>query len=157
MTTKPSIPSARISHMKSKRRWPGVPNRYRIRSSSTVMRPKSIATVVCSLTFSASEEILRSLETTSISLIEPTNWVLPELNGPVTTIFTVCVAIVPHSRLVACHIAMIRGLIGADALQVVDQAAHQRAFLIFFFGRERLALLVHLHQLDQAGFAQAAD
>src|SRR5690554_6351604 len=91
ITTKPSIPSARISHMKSKRRWPGVPNRYSTRSSSTVMRPKSIATVVCSLTPNSSEpaEIVSSVETTSISLIDRINSVLPALNGPVTTIFTV--------------------------------------------------------------------
>ena len=73
MTTKPSMPSDRISHMKSKRFCPGVPNRYSTRSSSTVMRPKSMATVVVSLTRSASEEILRSVETTSISLTERMN------------------------------------------------------------------------------------
>ena len=32
--------------MKSKRSWPGVPNRYSTSSRSMVMRPKSIATVV---------------------------------------------------------------------------------------------------------------
>src|SRR5574341_866140 len=82
-TTKPSIPSDRISHMKSKRRWPGVPNRYSTRSSPTVIRPKSMATVVCSLTFSASDEIDRSVDTTSISEIAPTNAVLPELKARV--------------------------------------------------------------------------
>src|SRR5512140_2416977 len=56
------------------------------------MRPKSIATVVDSLTvFSRVEEIFRSVETTSISLTERMNSVLPELKGPVTTILTVCI------------------------------------------------------------------
>jgi hypothetical protein len=55
-----------------------------------VIRPKSMATVVVSFTFSTSKEIFRSVETTSISLIERMNAVLPELNGPVTTILTVC-------------------------------------------------------------------
>ena len=54
-----------------------------------VMRPKSIATVVAVLTRSASVVILLSVETTSISLIARMNWVLPALNGPVTTILTV--------------------------------------------------------------------
>ncbi len=81
--------------MKSKRFWPGVPNRYSTRSSSTVMRPKSIATVVVSLIRSASAEILRSVETTSISLTERMNSVLPAVEGPVTTIFTVCIDCYP--------------------------------------------------------------
>src|SRR6185369_15130917 len=57
------------------------------------MRPKSIATVVDSLTErSAALEILRSVETTSISLTDWMNSVLPALKGPVTTIFTVCIS-----------------------------------------------------------------
>ena len=83
--------------MKSKRRWPGVPNRYSTRSSSTVMRPKSIATVVASFSCDSavSGEMPRSVETTSISLIDRMNSVLPELNGPVITIFTVCISALP--------------------------------------------------------------
>src|SRR5919206_276810 len=45
-TTAPTAPRASSSHMNQKRAWPGVPNRYRISCSSTVMRPKSMATVV---------------------------------------------------------------------------------------------------------------
>src|SRR5829696_6816472 len=44
--TAPTAPLASSSHMNQKRDWPGVPNRYRISCSSTVMRPKSMATVV---------------------------------------------------------------------------------------------------------------
>ena len=47
---KPIIPSDRISHITSKRRCPGVPNRNRARSLANVSRPKSIATVVFRLT-----------------------------------------------------------------------------------------------------------
>jgi hypothetical protein len=55
------------------------------------MRPKSMATVVASLTaFSEDVEIFRSVETTSISLTDLMNSVLPALKGPVTTILTVC-------------------------------------------------------------------
>src|SRR3972149_10636304 len=89
MPTKPSMPSERISHMKSKRFWPGVPNKYSTSSSSTLMRPKSMATVVVSFIFSAWSVILRSVETTSISLTEWIKAVFPELKGPVTTILTV--------------------------------------------------------------------
>ena len=60
------------------------------------MRPKSIATVVWSLTRSESELIFRSVETTSISLTDRMNSVLPELKGPVTTILTVCIAQFPY-------------------------------------------------------------
>src|SRR3989304_4641631 len=84
------------------------------------MRPKSMATVVVSLIRSASLEILRSVETTSISLIAWMNAVLPALNGPVTTIFTVCI---DHPRL---H--------RADAL---DQAIDQRR-LLFLVNRWQL-------------------
>src|SRR4030065_1697839 len=89
MTTKPSLPSERISHMKAKRFWPGVPNKYSTSSSSTLMRPKSMATVVVYFIFSAWSVILRSVETTSISLIAWIKAVFPELKGPVTTILTV--------------------------------------------------------------------
>jgi len=51
-----------------------------------------VTTVVASLTRrSASVVISRSVETTSISLMERMNSVLPELKGPVMTIFTVCI------------------------------------------------------------------
>ena len=80
--------------MKSKRFCPGVPKRYKTRSSSTVIRPKSMAMVVVALTVrSAALLIFRSVDTTSISLMDWMNWVFPALNGPVTTIFTVCMGI----------------------------------------------------------------
>jgi hypothetical protein len=51
-----------------------------------------MATVVDSLTErSAALEIRRSVETTSISLTDWMNSVLPALKGPVTTILTVCI------------------------------------------------------------------
>src|SRR4029453_4784620 len=52
-TTAPTAPPASSSHMNQKRDWPGVPNRSRISCSSTVMRPKSIATVVVVLSGTA--------------------------------------------------------------------------------------------------------
>src|SRR5512137_2042707 len=55
------------------------------------MRPKSIATVVSSLMRSVSLLILRSVDTTSISLMVRMNSVLPALKGPVMTILTVCI------------------------------------------------------------------
>src|SRR3954452_5191985 len=83
------------SHMNQKRVWPGVPNRYRIRSSAMVMRPKSIATVVVSLpgTLDASsmpwpaEVITASVVSGSISETAPTSVVLPTPKPPATTIF----------------------------------------------------------------------
>src|SRR5574341_322180 len=57
------------------------------------MRPKSIATVVASFSWASGDAslIFLSVETTSISLTDCINWVLPELNGPVITILTVCI------------------------------------------------------------------
>src|SRR5687767_2882963 len=126
MTIKPSMPSERISHMKSKRFWPGVPNRYRTKSSSTVIRPKSIATVVACLTArSLSDEIFLSVETTSISLTERINSVLPALNGPVTTILTVCISSHPQNNL--------------DGTNSRDQTVDQRFLLFTHFRRHRRA------------------
>src|SRR5580693_2695987 len=89
-TTAPSAPSASSSHMNQKRCWPGVPNRYTTRSSRTVIRPKSIATVVvvfCSTPSSASTRTLGSLSTSSvrsglISLTAVTSVVLPAPKPP---------------------------------------------------------------------------
>src|SRR3990172_8179927 len=142
MTMKPSMPSERISHMKSNRFWPGVPNRYSTRSSSTVMRPKSMATVVVSLTRSASVEILRSVETTSISLTDWMKAVLPALNGPVTTILTVCM-IAPR----------------LDRPDAADQPLDERG-LLGFVDRGQLAGLrrqrhpFRAHDLNQPGLQQ---
>src|SRR3989304_9832209 len=120
ITMKPRLPSDRISHMKSKRFWPGVPNRYSTRSSSTVIRPKSIATVVVSLTRSASDEILRSVDTTSISLMVRMNSVLPAEKGPVTTIFTVSII---ARRSLTCEISNAAEL---NLLDAVDQPIDDR-------------------------------
>src|SRR5450759_154912 len=83
-TTYPSIPSPRISHIKSKRSCPGVPYRWSASPSRRVIRPKSIATVV--LPFLPEARVAFSVATTSISLIALMKVVLPELKGPVTTI-----------------------------------------------------------------------
>src|SRR5215469_7676774 len=90
MTTAPSAPSASSSHMNQNRCCPGVPNRYTTRSSRTVIRPKSIATVVvdfCSTPSSASTRTLGSLSVSSvrsglISLTEVTSVVLPAPKPP---------------------------------------------------------------------------
>src|SRR5215212_10408283 len=88
--TSPNIPSERISHMKSKRFCPGVPNKCSTRSSAIAIRPKSIATVVSFLISLVSSVARRSVETTSISLIALMNSVLPAFTAPLMTIFTVC-------------------------------------------------------------------
>ena len=81
--------------MNQNRRWPGVPNRYSTRSSSRVMRPKSIATVVVRLSGVASrpsspaEALVTSASVRSgmISETAPTNVVLPAPKPPEMTIF----------------------------------------------------------------------
>src|SRR5689334_9153528 len=81
--------------MNQNRVCPGVPNRYRIRSSPMVIRPKSIATVVVPLpgTFDESstptpaEVITASVVSGSISETAPTSVVLPTPKPPATTIF----------------------------------------------------------------------
>src|SRR5215217_3762813 len=94
-TTAPIAPRTRSSHMNQNRCWPGVPNRYRIRSSSSDIRPKSMATVVVTLSGVAarsSTPTLASVITASvvsgvISETEPTSVVLPTPNPPAMTIF----------------------------------------------------------------------
>src|ERR1700691_548156 len=89
-------PWIRSSHMNQKRCWPGVPNMYSTRSLSSVIRPKSIATVVVDLSGTcdrSSTSVLATVITASvvsgvISETEPTNVVLPTPNPPATTIFT---------------------------------------------------------------------
>src|SRR6478609_6998176 len=95
-TTAPMAPRTSSSHMNQKRSWPGVPNRYRIRSSPSVMRPKSMATVVVvlvdtldvsstpSLTLVRAASVVRG----SISEMEPMKVVFPTAKPPATTIFT---------------------------------------------------------------------
>ena len=80
--------------------WPGVPNMYSTRSLSSVIRPKSIATVVVDLSGTcdrSSTSVLATVMTASvvsgvISDTEPTNVVLPTPNPPATTIFTDVIA-----------------------------------------------------------------
>src|ERR671921_443018 len=94
-TTAPMAPRTRSSHMNQNRSCPGVPNRYRIRSWSRVMRPKSMATVVVVLSpvwvrSSIPAEALvmtASVRSGLISETAPTNVVLPTPKPPATTIF----------------------------------------------------------------------
>src|SRR5690349_20019063 len=86
--------------MNQKRVCPGVPKRYRIRSSAMVMRPKSMATVVVSLpgTLDGSsmpwpaEVMTASVVSGLISETAPTSVVLPTPKPPATTIFAEVVA-----------------------------------------------------------------
>src|SRR5690242_20267739 len=93
-------PRTRSSHMNQKRSWPGVPNRYRIRSWSRVIRPKSMATVVVVLSpvwvrssMPAEADVMTdSVRSGLISETAPTNVVLPTPKPPATTIFAEVVA-----------------------------------------------------------------
>src|SRR3954469_19816871 len=95
MTTAPIAPRTSSSHMNQNRVWPGVPNRYRIRSRSILIRPKSIATVVvifpgtCRLssTPTPAEVMIASVVSGVISETEPTSVVLPTPKPPAITIF----------------------------------------------------------------------
>src|SRR4051812_31388682 len=88
-------PRTSSSHMNQKRVWPGVPNRYRIRSRSMLIRPKSMATVVvvlpgtCRLssTPTPAEVMIASVVSGVISETEPTSVVLPTPKPPAMTIF----------------------------------------------------------------------
>jgi hypothetical protein len=60
-----------------------------------------MATVVVSFIRSASVEIFLSVATTSISLTVWMKAVFPELNGPVITIFTVCMLLYPDVWILA--------------------------------------------------------
>src|SRR3954453_21718467 len=94
-TTAPIAPRTSSSHMNQKRVWPGVPNRYRMRSRSMVMRPKSIATVVVTLpgtcrvssTPSPADVMIASVVSGGISETAPTSVVLPTPKPPAITIF----------------------------------------------------------------------
>src|SRR3954471_22941367 len=99
-TTAPMAPRTRSSHMNQKRSWPGVPKRYRIRSWSSVMRPKSMATVVVVLSPvwvrssmpALADVITASVRSGLISETAPTNVGLPTPKPPATTIFAEVVA-----------------------------------------------------------------
>ena len=81
--------------MNQNRVWPGVPNRYRIRSRSIEIRPKSMATVVVVLpgtcrvssTPTPAEVMIASVVSGVISETEPTSVVLPTPKPPAMTIF----------------------------------------------------------------------
>src|SRR5262245_44740184 len=89
-------PRHRSSHMNQKRSWPGVPNRYRIRSVSRVMRPKSMATVVVVLpwiwvvssTPRLAVVMAASVVRGMISQTAPTKVVLPTPKPPAMTTLT---------------------------------------------------------------------
>src|SRR5918995_5022624 len=95
-TTAPRAPRQMSSHMKPKRSWPGVPNRYMTSVSSTVMRPKSMATVVVVLPWMWRRSsipldalvIAASVRSGSISEIAPTKVVLPTPKPPAMTNLT---------------------------------------------------------------------
>jgi hypothetical protein len=82
--------------MKPNRSWPGVPNRYMTSVSSTVMRPKSMATVVVVLPWIwlvssmpvEAEVMAASVRRGSISEMAPTNVVLPTPKPPAMTNLT---------------------------------------------------------------------
>src|SRR5437773_1919989 len=82
--------------MKANRSWPGVPNRYITSASSTVIRPKSMATVVvvfaptreASSTSLDSFVIAASVVSGGISDTAATNVVFPTPNPPATTSLT---------------------------------------------------------------------
>src|SRR3546814_1354305 len=84
------------SHRNPKRSWPGGPNRYITSISSTVRRPKSMATVVVVLaseprrwsTRAPTLVIAASVRSGGISDRAPTKVVLPAPKPPATTNFT---------------------------------------------------------------------
>src|SRR2546429_2066383 len=96
MTRAPSAPCDRSCHMKPNRSWPGVPNRYSLRSSSMVMQPKSNATVVDVFAgtspvrsiCAANEVIGASVVSGGISEITDSAVGLPTPKPPAMTIFT---------------------------------------------------------------------
>src|SRR5438552_18775765 len=95
ITTAPIAPRTSSSHMNQNRVCPGVPKRYRIRSRSIEMRPKSIATVVVTLpgtcrvssTPTPADVMMASVVSGVISETEPTSVVLPTPKPPAITIF----------------------------------------------------------------------
>src|SRR4051812_16490598 len=103
MTTAPRAPRISSSHMNQKRVCPGVPNRYRIRSSAIVMRPKSMATVVVvlpgTLVLSSTPDpaavMIASVVSGVISEMAPTSVVLPTPKPPATMIFTAVIRLDP--------------------------------------------------------------
>src|SRR6478672_5297361 len=109
----PMAPRIRSSHMNQNLRWPGVPNRYSTKSSSRVMRPKSMATVVVVFNGVAarpstpSDALVTNASVRSgmISEIAPTKVVLPAPNPPETTIFVEAGARLAEESVEACRLS----------------------------------------------------
>ena len=95
-TIAPIAPRDSSFHMKWKRSWPGVPNRYRTISDVSDTRPKSMATVVVCFVDNCERSscpddavvIVASDRSGSISEIVLTNVDLPTPKPPATTILT---------------------------------------------------------------------
>src|SRR6202020_1034389 len=93
-------PWIRSSHMNQNRCCPGVPNMYSTRSFSSVIRPKSMGTVVvfwsgtCERSSTSVDATVMTASVVSgvISDTEPTKVVLPTPKPPATTIFTDVIA-----------------------------------------------------------------
>src|SRR5690242_5059458 len=135
-------PRTRSSHMNQNRSCPGVPNRYRMRSWSRVMRPKSMATVVVVLSpvwvrssMPADADVMTaSVRSGLISETAPTNVVLPTPKPPATTIFAEVVERLgetgPPLELAKstehpfeqCHVWLAAGVLVAAGLMDGDQA-----------------------------------
>src|SRR5581483_5187311 len=89
-------PRHRSPHMNWKRCCPGAPNRYSTRSSPSVMRPKSSATVVVLFAVPSRVRSISAVTSVSaasvvrgvISEMEPTKVVFPTPKPPATTILT---------------------------------------------------------------------
>src|SRR5688572_10261568 len=115
-TTAPRAPRQMSSHMKPNRSWPGVPKRYITSVSSTVMRPKSMATVVVvfcptwvvSSTFEDTEVMAASVRNGSISEMAPTKVVLPTPKPPATTNFTGTIRAVVRSWVACTMVLLVR-------------------------------------------------
>src|SRR5262245_15193211 len=117
-TTAPSAPRQMSSHMNPNRSWPGVPNRYMTSVSSTVMRPKSMATVVVVLPWMWRVSsmpvdtlvIAASGRSGSISERAPTKVGLPTPNPPAMTNLTDVMRVAALSR-VDCTTRNLVGLV----------------------------------------------
>src|SRR5437763_10110770 len=125
-TIPPTAPRTSSSHRNRNRSWPGVPKRYSTMSGPSVMRPKSIATVVPVLVLTGPGKSTPRLSTVmsasvvsgSISEIVPTSVVLPTAYPPATTIF------IETGRPDAPSGAVVTGSECTDALQEPFEQPH---------------------------------
>src|SRR5262249_10606836 len=123
-TTAPMAPRTRSSHMNQNRCWPGVPNRYRIRSLSRETRPKSMATVVVTLfgvaerssTSTLASVMTASVVSGTISDTEPTKVVFPTPKPPAPTIL---------ADVVGCGAAAPRALRGLEPAETTEHPFHE--------------------------------